>query len=429
MKILQSSQVSSFGGINFVLEELETLRISDLINKSLPVLPNQSKYSWKDIFYTYWSLIFCGGDCAEDVSLNLQNTFNNNPFLSCPSPDRLLARIKGLSTPSIIITKNRSLAKNEISVNPILNKFNILLLKKLKLIKAKSQVLDYDNTFIFTEKADAKRTYKKENGYCPGVGIINNSIVYIENRNGNSAPHAMQDDTIHRMMGLLESHGVKVKTFRADSASYQFSTITTAREYFDTIFVRAKINASTEKAILNISNWKKIKGTDKQLGSIIFIPFQDAARRAKRKDLLEEYRLIVIKEKRKDGQVNLFTKEACVYSAIMTNDFAMSDEQVVEFYNQRGKQEREFDILKNDFIWNKLPFSKLEQNTVFLILTAMCRNIYEYIINKFSKRYRYLARHFRLKKFIFRFICIPAKWINSGRERKLRLYGTVAFKT
>ena len=39
------------------------------------------------------------------------------------------------------------------------------------------------------------------------------------------------------------------------------------------------------------------------------------------------------------------------------------------------------------------------------------------------------SEKFRIKKFIFRFICIPAKWIKSGRMIKLRLYGNIYFKT
>lgn len=429
MKILHSSAVSSFGGLNFVLKELDDLKINNLIESSLPKLTSQSKYSWKDIFYSYWSLIFCGGDCAEDVAVNLRSTLKDNPFVHCPSPDRMLNRLKDLSIPSVIVTKNRSLAENEISLHPTLNSVNIKMLKRLKLIKSVNRILDYDNTFIFNKKADAKRTYKNENGYCPGVGMINDCIVYVENRNGNSAPHTMQDDTIHRMMSLLEEQGIKVKVFRADSASYQFTTITTARQYFDTICVRAKINTSTESAIRNISNWEEIEGTEIQLGSTTFIPFQEAARRAKKEDLLEKYRLVVTRKKRRDGQINLYTGEAYDYGAIMTNDFKMTAKQVIEFYNQRGKQEREFDILKNDFIWNKMPFSKMEQNTVFLILTGMCRNIYAYIIRTFSRKFKYLSSYFRLKKFIFRFICIPAKWVWNGRERKLRIYGQIAFKT
>jgi hypothetical protein len=194
MKILHSSPVSSFGGLNFVLEELDRIKVNNLLKDSLPKLANQSKYSWKDIFYTYWSLIFCGGDCAEDVAVNLQSTFKNNPFIKCPSPDRLLDRLKDLAEPSKLVRKNRSIAINEISTNTALNTVNIKLLKRLRQLRLKNQVLDYDNTFLFTQKADAKHTYKKDNGYCPGVGMINNNIVYIENRNGNSAPHTMQDD-------------------------------------------------------------------------------------------------------------------------------------------------------------------------------------------------------------------------------------------
>lgn len=102
---------------------------------------------------------------------------------------------------------------------------------------------------------------------------------------------------------------------------------------------------------------------------------------------------------------------------------------MVSFYNQRGAIEKEFDVLKNDFGWNNLPFSKLEQNTVFLMFTAMCRNLYQYIIEKFSIKYEGLNPKYRIKKFIFRFIAIPAKWIKTSRQQKLRVYGNIHFKT
>lgn len=113
----------------------------------------------------------------------------------------------------------------------------------------------------------------------------------------------------------------------------------------------------------------------------------------------------------------------------MTNDLEMTDDEVVLFYNARGAEEREFDILKNDFGWDKMPFSKLEQNTVFLLIMAMCRNLYAHIIEKFSQKVKSLSPNFRIKKFIYRFICIPAKWVYSGRMTKLRLYGEIAFRT
>ncbi|MDZ7845997.1 MAG: transposase [Owenweeksia sp.] len=62
------------------------------------------------------------------------------------------------------------------------------------------------------------------------------------------------------------------------------------------------------------------------------------------------------KEKRKDGQINAFTGEAYNYAVIITSDRDATPDEIVHFYNQRGTTEKEFDVLKNDFGWNNLPF-------------------------------------------------------------------------
>lgn len=432
MKVLNSSPISSFGGLNFVLEEFNNMKIEKLFNDELPCLPAQSVYSWKDIFFSYWSIILCGGDCAEDLSTNLKHNFANNPLINTPSPDRLLSRLKMLSEEKVSLKKNRSKAINEFSFNPMMNKLNLKVLKRLNVIPKKDLVLDYDNTFIYADKADAKRTYTKGIGYCPGVATIGSNTVFVENRNGNCAPHTMQDDTFERMFEMLQSEDFCIASFRADSASYQLATIATVRKYTNRFYIRATMSETINQAIQKIDDWKEVKLGDGRVlhrGSVKYTPFKSVARKLKRKDDLCEYRLVVTKEARDDGQLNMFTNEACNYGAIVTNDFEGTDDEITIFYNQRGKQEREFDILKNDFAWDKMPFSKMEHNTVFLLLMAMCRNLYNYIINKFSKHYKGLSPNYRLKKFIFRFICIPTKWIKTGREYKLRLYGNLAFKT
>ncbi|MBK6951869.1 MAG: hypothetical protein IPH24_07390 [Crocinitomicaceae bacterium] len=86
-----------------------------------------------------------------------------------------------------------------------------------------------------------------------------------------------------------------------------------------------------------------------------------------------------------------------MYSLILTNDFEKSTDDVVFFYNNRGAIEREYEVLKYDFGWNKLPFSKLAENNVYLLVTAMCKNIYHYLINHFSKTVLNLKPNFRLK--------------------------------
>jgi hypothetical protein len=432
MKLLNSSQITSFGGINFVLAEFENKGIGEMINNHLPRLAVQSKYSWKDIFYSFWSVLLCGGDCAEDLAANFKNSFQSNPFINIPSPDRVLERMKQLSKPKKTFTTQRGNSKHEFSFNNSLNLLNIKILKKLRLLnRIKKLTLDYDNTNIFSEKFDAAMTYLKQRGYTPGVAFIGNHVVYIENRNGNSDPQTLQQDTLSRMFEMLKGQGIRIDKFRADSASYQLSTLSVISKNVNTFYIRTRMNESLNEAINQIDNWTNvsINGENIFRGSTIFIPFRKIAERERQKQLLNQCRLIVTKEKRADGQINIFTGEAFNYYAILTNDYQMSNDQVVFFYNLRGAKEREFDVLKNDFLWDNMPFSKLEYNTVFLLVTAMCRNLYDFIINGFSKIYAHLSPCFRLKKFRYRFICIPAKWIKSGRTQKLRIYGKLHFKT
>ncbi len=431
MKVLNSSPISPFGGLNLVLEEFNKLGLDTFIKNQFSTLPNQSKYSWKDLLYSYWSVFFCGGDCAEDLSDNLKNTFTSNPYIKVPSPDRLLERLKYLAQPACNYTTSRGSTIHHFSINMSLNDISIKLLKKLRLINSRDNILDYDNTLIFTDKADAANTYKKRYGYCPGVALIGRNVVYVENRNGNSNPETLQKDTLNRMFELLKSNNIHIGAFRADGASYNLSTLVEINNNVDKFYIRAKMSDSMTEMISEVEKWNEVILNKRRVyrGSILVTPFEKIAKRTKKEHLLKQYRLVITKENRDDGQINLFTGEACNYRAILTNDFDKTDDEIVCFYNQRGAAEREFDILKNDFGWNQMPFSKLEYNTVFLIITSMCRNLYHHIITNFSKVYKNLKASFRIKKFIFRFICIPAKWIVVGRIEKLRLYGNIAYKT
>jgi hypothetical protein len=80
--------------------------------------------------------------------------------------------------------------------------------------------------------------------------------------------------------------------------------------------------------------------------------------------------------------------------------------------------------MNNDFGWSKLPCSFLSENTAFMILSAIIANFYRYLIGRYSERIPWLKSTFRLKKFIFRFITVPAKWIRTGGRDVLKLYTT-----
>lgn len=431
MKILKSEKLSPFGGLNFVLEELDRLQVEKEFSYFLPSLPPQSNYSWRDVLYSFWSVFFCGGDCIEDLSVHFSRRFSN-PTLKIPSPDTVLRRFAQTTLKKEVIKTPRGVSTHELNFHPTLNKLNISILKKLDVLPKKDITLDFDNTLIYTRKADARMTYMKEFGYNPGVGLIDGNVVFVENRNGNTSGQILQEKSLGDAFNLLEEQQINVSRFRADAAFFKFETLQVINKYVDKLYIRPHMSEAVARAIAQVEEWLPFERAVKEpefLGEVLFTPFIRTAERLEYPVELPEYRLIVIKQKRLDGQINLFTKEAFCYWCILTSDYEMTAEEIVDFYAKRGAAEREFDVLKNDFGWNNLPFSKFEQNTVFLLFTAICKNIYTYLIRFFSGKSDRLKPTFRIKKFIFRFICIPAKWVHKARSWHLRVFGELCFKT
>jgi len=103
-----------------------------------------------------------------------------------------------------------------------------------------------------------------------------------------------------------------------------------------------------------------------------------------------------------------------IFRGILTNNWEMTLQEVLDFYNQRGAIERNFDMLKNDFNWRRLPFSFLNENTVFMIISAIISVLFQYLIRNFSKKSRWLKRNSRLKNFIFFFITVGSEWVSDS---------------
>lgn len=425
MKLIKTKEkINPFGGVNFILDSLYQYRIPELIDQKVGKRPHQARYKYSDLLLNLWSIFFCGGDCAEDLQEHLKPHFERVPYLKPSSPDALLRGVQSLKSSNIQYTATGK--SHVFNQNRLLACLNLDILKKLGLLKEnKGYTLDYDNVIVEAEKKDARYTYRNEKGYVPGVATIDDCIVYLENRNGNSDAQTYQSDTLIRMFDLLNQKQIRIENFRADSASYQFGVIQQVREHCRHFYIRSRSTANVLQNMAHIKNWKPLTYNNQplEIGSTHFIPFQRSRWKPKA-DQLQTYRLVVIREPKADGQTNIYTKQAYFYRGILTNDFDSSDEEIFQFYNKRGGQEREFDVMHNDFGWKNLPFSYLNENTVFMTLMAMCRNLYTFLIRRFSKVVPYLRPTYRLKKFIFRFVIVASKWIRTSRMDKLKLYAS-----
>jgi hypothetical protein len=209
---------------------------------------------------------------------------------------------------------------------------------------------------------------------------------------------------------------IQIDKFRADAGSYSKQIIDVASKFCKKFFIRANKCANLELEIRNITNWKSVEINYKryEVASIKFTQFF----------FFFFYRLVVMREPNPDkyAQPSLLTNDNMIYRCILTNDWDMTEVQVIEFYNQRGKAEKLFDVMNNDFGWKRLPCSDMKYNTVYLIITAIIKNFYTYLIYKIAGNFENIFLTSRLKSFIFRFVCVAGKWIKKGRQRFLVLY-------
>lgn len=416
MKITySSSKINSFGGINFADSIISKSNIFKTIDQTLGNRGVRSEYNYSDLFRSYFLMTLCGGECAEDITEHLRRELCQVKDFNICSADTLLRMQKELATEKETFISDTGIA-HEFNVNIALNDLMIKLLVQTRQLNPEynEYIFDYDNQFIPTEKYDSKRSYKKADGYFPGIASIGNHPVYIENRNGNSNVKYRQEETLSRAYNLLVGQGIKVKHSRMDCGSFDRTVIPVVEANSEFFYIRAQRCGNLLDHIKEISNWNTVTIGFKeyQVASLQYAPFGQK----------KSYRYVVSREKNTDGQGDLFTGDNFIYRAIMTNNAEMSDLEIIEFYNNRGNSERLFDEMNNDFLWKKMPFSFLHENTVFLIMMAICRNLFRYLTKFISRKLDFIKPVFRLKKFIFRFMVVPSKWIKQGRQYVLKLF-------
>ncbi len=409
-----STQVSPFSGINFLNEEYNKSGFAQLIDNQLGIRCKPYGFSYSDIIKNLMNVFFCGGDCAEDIQTHLRNTLLSIPDNNVPSADTILRGIKELSTENTTYESDND-KKYEFNINKNLNDLNIksLLLTK-QLTKGEYYDFDYDNQIIPTEKYDTKKTYKKINGYFPGVATIGNKIVYIENRDGNSNVKFEQASTLTRAYEMLAENDIKIFRSRMDAGSYSKKIIDIVSEHSKLFYIRANKSSDMYRQISNINSWKEVEINHKiyEVASIRFDQFFSE----------RNYRLVVMREKSNSPQIDMFTGDTFVYRSILTNDWQSSEKEIIEYYNQRGTVEKVFDVMNNDFGWSRLPCSFMNENTAYMIIMALANNFYNYYVEKISRTFENIKPTTRLKRFIFRFISIAGKWVYSGRQWVLKIF-------
>ena len=394
------------------MRELYSRYVGPVIDKVLGLRCTSYGYQYSEIVGSLSSVYFCGGDCVEDVTSHLMPHLSLHPSLRTCSSDTILRGISELATANTTYVSDTGKSYDFNTAT----KLNRLLVKALmntgQLVSGESYDLDFDHQFIETGKYDAKMTYKKFTGYSPGVAVIGDLIVGIENRDGNANVRFHQQDTLERIFSNLEQNDIHVRRARMDCGSCSREIVETVEKHSEHFYIRANRCGSLYDSLLALRGWKRevINGIEYELNSIITEKWEGMA-----------YRLVIQRERRMGGEQDLWEGEY-TYRCILTNDYTSTNRGIVEFYNLRGGKERIFDDLNNGFGWARLPKSFMAENTVFLLLTAIIRNFYKFLMDRLDAKAFGLRKCSRIKAFVFKFTSVPAKWIRTARHYELNIY-------
>ena len=386
--------------------------LSSVIDSTLGMRCRLYGYQYSEIIRSLMSVYFCGGSCIEDVTTHLMYHLSLHPTFRTCSADTILRAIKELTQDNISYTSDTGKTYDFNTAD----KLNTLLLNCLlstgQLKEGEGYDVDFDHQFIEAEKFDAKPTYKKFLGYSPGVAVINDMIVGIENRDGNTNVRFNQRETLERIFKRLEASEVYISRARMDCGSCSEEIVDMVEAHCRHFYIRANRCSSFYDSMFALTGWKtvEINGIEFELNSILVEKWKG-----------KPYRLVIQRQRRIDGDLDIWEGEY-TYRCILTNDYKSSARDIVEFYNLRGGKERIFDEMNNGFGWNRLPKSFMGENTVFLLLTALIRNFYKFIMARLDVKRFGLKATSRIKAFVFKFISVPAKWGRTSRQYVLNIY-------
>lgn len=413
---VKKSFYQSFGGINFIEEDIRKINFSSIVSQTLGSRSLLAQYSYADLLKAIFYSKLIGGDALDDLNV-LKQQLQDHPFLTIASPDTIEYAFQELVQP---IKKEATTTGKEHFINEHKG-FNSLLTNLCRqtglLKQGEKHTMDYDGHIIENTRIDNAFTYKKSEGYYPVLCSINKLPVYLQNRNGNTPESYNQKNIIAAALEQCIAQKLTVNKFRADACCYEKNTIKYLEKNNITYYIRAEQNENLRIALEDQTEWQValLNHCKVEVCSIEEQLFGEQAPR----------RIVAYRRKLSNEQATIFDNNGYRYSAIVTSDNEATALDVIEFYNQRGCQgEHHFKELDYDFSWNKLPFNSFQLNTIYLYATAIAYILFQYVKQKYAGVVSFVNNAMQLKNFILHFVTLTARWIKTGRQWVLKIFTT-----
>jgi len=102
------------------------------------------------------------------------------------------------------------------------------------------------------------------------------------------------------------------------------------------------------------------------------------------------------------------------YKLLITNSKTETPVEIMSAYNKRGNAEKQFAAMKNDFGWRLPPFAKMEENTVFMIISAIANNVFRGVVKRYHKILNTVRLETQLRDFTFVFVSVICEYLGNN---------------
>ena len=417
-KIIHSDKnITTLGGLNFIYTAIIDKSLDQYIDSQLGLRSANAKYSFADIVLSLFGNAISQGSYIADIE-HLKENYKEQFFQNIPSPDTVEYACQELKTPTTIEKTDKGVI-HQFNYSNKINETLVGLAVKTGMLKPGTNryTLDFDNVVIEHDKQDARTSYKMTKAYHPNFAFINRIPVHIENHNGNTPAKYKQDETLQRNFVNLKKEGIKVTSFRGDSASYQKKVVDVVETNVETFYIRLIDCENFRESCGAKKEWIKvlINNIIKEVATIEYQPFNGD----------KKYRAVVTRTAKKDKQIDIISGTAYDYYGIMTNDKIQNEKEVIEFYNQRGDDENSNKYMLNDFNLHHLPFPDMCTNTVFMYLMAMCATLFEWTKTVLvANKTKGIKITMRVKSIFLEYVMVAATYIKHARKTILKMFST-----
>ena len=370
LKIEKSKEkITPFGGAVLIGDLLEKLGLEEYIDSRLQKPRSNRGLRFSEKIVPLIASFMLGGSSFSDVDK-----------LSGDMVLRKLLRMGNIADSSTINRSflNQSVLREEESVayseeiRVIGELSDEICLKMVKLLGLKEVTIDQDATYIEANKREAKVCYKGYKAYSSLMSFISEigGCIGEETREGNVSASRGLLKQLRGVKEKLGKVGVKLSRYRTDSASYQSEIINYCNEEGIEFFIGGDLDRAVVRGIRNIEeeSWKAyvdrygIRSDTEEVSEFIHTMEKTG----------ESFRMVVVREEMREEIRGLFKRYK--YRVIATNSKLPANE-VVNYYNERGKCEYYIKEAKYGFNLKNLPSGDLESNGLWIKTGMLSYNL------------------------------------------------------